>query len=92
MEKALFDMTQERDDWKASDARQRERTEFYRASCYELMKEVKEVALLASSDDSHTARTPRQITAVPRRLSRKMPTSARASRKRNSKPPTPNAS
>ena len=85
-------MEQDRNDWRDSDARQRERAEFYKAKCYELMKEVKEVAFLVSSDDSLESMTDRHATSIPPRQSKTMPTSQRISRKRKNKPPTQSTS
>lgn len=87
-EKALFDMTQDRDDW-------RNRANFYKAKSYDLMGEVKEMASLVSLPDSspgEDAPTVRPTIAVHPRQSQKMPISKRVLRKQKSKPPTQNGS
>lgn len=100
LNKALIDMTIDRDDWKASDTRQRDRAELYKSGYYELEREIKEIkqtALAASikyehsSLDSSKAPENRTLIEAPPRQSTRTPTSGRVSRKRGKTPRTPSA-
>lgn len=101
LNKALWDMTISRDDWEASDGRQRERAELYKAGYYELMKEIREIkeAALAASIDlkqrsaaSFTDPVVLPTIEVHSRSSKKLPVSTRVSHKRNAMRRSPRSS